>query len=38
MPVLGHMPRHVLRHLPSRHVPDRHVLNHVLRHMPDKQA
>ena len=35
LPVLGHVPRHVLQHVPGRHVL-KHVSKHVLRHLPDK--
>ena len=37
--VTGYVPRHVLKHVPDRHMPDyvlKHVPKHVLRHMPDK--
>ena len=45
MPVLGlvlkHVPRHVLRHVPVRHVLEHmpgHVLEHVSKHVPDRHV
>ena len=41
MPVLGHVPRHVLRHVLGRHMPEQvleHMPGHVLRHMPDRHV
>ena len=41
MPDLGHVPRHVLRLVLGRHVPEHmleHVPKHVLRHLPDKHV
>ena len=35
------MPRHVLKHVPDRHMPEyvlKHVPQHPLRHMPDKHV
>ena len=34
MPVLGHVPRHMLRYVLGRHVPE-HIHGHVLKHMPE---
>ena len=39
--VLEHMPGHVRKHVPDRHVPEyvlKHVPKHVLRHMLDKHV
>ena len=45
MPVLGHVlkhvPRHMLRHVPVRHVLDHvpgHLLEHVPKHVPDRRV
>ena len=37
--IYGYVPRHMLQHVPDRHVPEyvlKHVPKHMLRYMPDK--
>ena len=39
VPVLGHVLKHVSRHVLGRHVPElEHMPGHGLRHMPDKHV